>query len=113
MTRVVVITGGTSGLGADVADRLLDSGATVVRAGLSPATTASPWIEVDVRDAAAVEEMFVRVAADFGRLDGVVAAAGITRIAESSIELSDQEWDAVVGVNLTGCGTPRGRPSEE
>lgn len=68
---VVVVVGGTGGLGREITAALQRRGATVV--------TASPHDEIrfDIRDGRAGEALVDRVVAEHGRLDGVVVASGI------------------------------------
>jgi SDR family mycofactocin-dependent oxidoreductase len=56
---------------------------------------------VDVRDGAALEELVEQAVADLGRLDILVANAGVISYG-SAWELSEEQWDEVLGVNLTG-----------
>lgn len=58
-------------------------------------------IQADVRDQAAVDEAVARGLSEFGHIDILIANAGIwTR--GPFWELSDQQWDEMIGVNLTG-----------
>ncbi|OZE79138.1 SDR family mycofactocin-dependent oxidoreductase [Rhodococcus sp. 15-649-1-2] len=57
---------------------------------------------VDVRDADAMVDTVSRAVDSLGRLDIVVANAGILGPPRSTWEMSVAEWDAVIGVNLTG-----------
>jgi NAD(P)-dependent dehydrogenase (short-subunit alcohol dehydrogenase family) len=96
--RRVIVTGGLSGIGAATAASLEDRGAAVAVLDLGPEAD----VEVDVRDAGAVE---AAVAAAAGRLGGpadvLVASAGIYRIAPF-LDLEPAEWDDVLGTNLRG-----------
>ncbi len=56
---------------------------------------------LDVRDGAALTELVERAVARLGRLDTLVANAGVISYG-AAWELSDAQWDEVVGVNLTG-----------
>lgn len=57
--------------------------------------------EVDIRDDAAVRQLVADGVEQFGRLDVVVANAGVLSWGRLW-ELSDEQWDTVIGVNLTG-----------
>jgi NAD(P)-dependent dehydrogenase (short-subunit alcohol dehydrogenase family) len=104
--KIVVVTGGRSGIGAAIAQRLVAEGATVIAADRSTKETGlgagalSP-LHVDVQDPASVEAMVRAVMARHGRLDGLVNSAGIgsyTPFLETSLET----FDRVVSVNLRG-----------
>ena len=57
--------------------------------------------EVDIRDDAAVRQLVSDGVEQFGRIDILVANAGVLSWGRIW-ELTDQQWDAVIGVNLTG-----------
>ncbi|MFI5807075.1 SDR family oxidoreductase [Streptomyces sp. NPDC051561] len=83
--RVVVVTGGTRGVGAGIARAFLAAGAQVVVCARRPPEEpveldgrTAGFRAVDLRDAEAVEEFFARVVADLGRLDVLVNNAGGT-----------------------------------
>ncbi|MFC4945960.1 mycofactocin-coupled SDR family oxidoreductase [Pseudonocardia sp. GCM10023141] len=56
----------------------------------------------DVRDDAAVRAVVADGVAELGRLDVVIANAGIATFAENTWSLTDAAWDEMIGVNLTG-----------
>ena len=103
---VVVITGGGSGIGAAVAERLADSHhvvvcgrrtasleALAVRTGAHPRT-------VDVTDFGAVRQLIDDTVAEFGKLDALVLNAGIVRSAPIG-EISLADWNDQIHTNLT------------
>lgn len=92
--RTAVITGGTSGIGAAAADRLRADGLHVITLDLGGG---ADWI-VDVRDRRQVAE----AAAGIGPVDVLVNSAGLARLGNAVWETSDDEWDALIAVNLTG-----------
>jgi 3-oxoacyl-[acyl-carrier protein] reductase len=108
--RIAVITGGSGGIGLAVADRMLQSGATVVlwdldRAALDRAVAArqqTTGVQVDVTDLAAIESATSQVIAQFGRIDILVNAAGITSRRTAVIDFTPELWRKIVEINLTG-----------
>ena len=115
--RVFGITGGASGIGFATAKILSQRGATVCVADVDPdamkdasAYFADQGIEcdverVDVSKRAQVDAWVAGIVAKHGRLDGAANVAGVIGkchgIATVS-ELEDEDWDKIIGVNLTG-----------
>ena len=100
---VAIVTGGASGIGAAIADRLQQGGARVAVFDLQPdaAAHADLAVAVDVADDASVRAGVERVAAELGRIDIVVNNAGIG--AQGTIEAnSDEEWHRVFDINVLG-----------
>jgi meso-butanediol dehydrogenase/(S,S)-butanediol dehydrogenase/diacetyl reductase len=104
--RVVIVTGAGSGIGAAVAARLAAESAHVVIAGrrraaldaVAAATGALPHV-ADLTAPGEVDGL-VRAAADaYGRIDGVVANAGVVR-AGGLLDLTDDDWRATLDTNL-------------
>jgi SDR family mycofactocin-dependent oxidoreductase len=58
--------------------------------------------EADVRDSAATEEVVAQGVGEFGRLDIVCANAGIVSFTDLTYEMSDDEWQDMIDINLTG-----------
>ena len=112
--RVAVVTGGGQGLGQAIAFRLAKEGAHVVVADLNEETAQATAaqitsttdrkamaLKVDVTNEPQVAAMIDRTVQEFGRLDIVVANAGIL-IAEEVTEFPADKWRAVIEVNLVG-----------
>jgi NAD(P)-dependent dehydrogenase (short-subunit alcohol dehydrogenase family) len=100
--RVVLVTGAGRGIGAAIATRFADEGCTVVGAELDPPADGDPRVryeQVDVSAADDVAALFARIATDYGRLDVLVNNAGIW-FRRAFHEISVEEWDRVMGVNL-------------
>ncbi|GAB7529245.1 SDR family oxidoreductase [Pseudomonas sp. 3A(2025)] len=111
--KVVLITGGSTGIGAEVARLLAARGAKVAvaarRADKLEAVVAQITAEagtakaytLDVTDKHQVEAVVAAVVADFGRLDVLINNAGLMPIRPMS-EVNTDEWDAMIDVNLKG-----------
>jgi len=113
--RVVAVTGADGGLGSAITTALLRDGARVVAlagpgsdvddvaarlgGGLDPESLLVRTL--DVRDAAAVDDVVTDAEDRFGPIDGLVNSAGIT-VTTTFLETSPADWDAVVATNLTG-----------
>jgi len=112
MTRLegmrALVTGGTSGIGAAIVERLHSEGASVVFTGRDEARghevaarTGADFVPADARDGGAVSASVSAAVARLGRLDALVANAGILHDALLS-ETTDEAWDAVLETNLVG-----------
>jgi NAD(P)-dependent dehydrogenase (short-subunit alcohol dehydrogenase family) len=100
---VAVVTGGASGIGAAIARRLHERGASVAVLDLDPAAAdpAHFAVAANVADDASVRAAIDAVVERFGRLDIVVNNAGIG--AQGSVEDNpDDEWARVFDVNVIG-----------
>jgi len=104
--RVVVVTGAASGIGGATVDRLLAEGAKVVGADLGPSSRPDGGdgyqdVPTDVTEEAAVAALFAAAVGAFGRVDGVVNAAGVAGGGPVHL-LDDAEWRRVIDINLRG-----------
>jgi NAD(P)-dependent dehydrogenase (short-subunit alcohol dehydrogenase family) len=104
--RTVVVTGAASGIGAATAQRLLGEGASVVGVDLAPPAALGDSERVlavgaDVTDPDAVASAISATVERFGRIDGLVHAAGVAGGGPVHL-LDDAEWARVISANLTG-----------
>ncbi|MFJ6772482.1 SDR family oxidoreductase [Kitasatospora sp. NPDC091257] len=108
--QVVVVTGAARGVGASLARKLARRGAKVALLGLEPeelkaaaaqcGPSASSW-EVDVTDLDALEDTARRIKEHYGRIDAVVANAGIA-IGGPLADSDHKAFSRVIEVNLLG-----------
>ncbi|MFC8302708.1 SDR family oxidoreductase [Specibacter sp. NPDC057265] len=100
--KVVIVSGGASGLGAAVVKSVADAGGVpVVLDQNVQAVQDVQAHQVDVSNSAAVAQAVADVAQSCGGIDAVVTAAGIDRCGRLE-DVPAQEWDKVVMVNLLG-----------
>ena len=110
---VAVVTGGSRGIGFEAAVALGRCGAKVViasrdRSSLDAAVrrlaelgVEATYIVLDVTDSSAVNKAADAIVAQHGQVDVLVNSAGIARL-NSALETSDDEWRAVMDINLNG-----------
>ena len=106
----VVVTGGASGIGQATAARFVTEGARVVVLDRDAARLADVAVEVpglagtvaaDISSSADVRRAFEEVDALIGGIDVLVANAGVS-YRTAFVDITDEQWDAVVGTNLSG-----------
>lgn len=104
MSRHVIVTGASRGIGAAIAQHFVAEGENVVtlsRTGIAPSGCAKSF-EVDVADSTQVNEAIKAAVAEFGPIDVAVANAGITRDG-IAMRMSDDQWRDVLSINLDGA----------
>jgi 3-oxoacyl-[acyl-carrier protein] reductase len=101
--EVAIVTGAASGIGRAIAEALAGAGARVHGFDLDPRESGGFVMHaVDVRDGKAVDAAVRSVVAAEGQIDLLVNNAGCTRD-RALWKLSDEDWDEVLDVNLTGA----------
>lgn len=111
--KVALVTGAARGIGQAIARKLAAEGADLALCDLKAEWLAetvgiveaagrkAKCFEADVSNAAAVEAVVSGAVDAFGRVDILVNNAGITKDT-LMVRMSEQDWDAVIGVNLKG-----------
>jgi NAD(P)-dependent dehydrogenase (short-subunit alcohol dehydrogenase family) len=111
--RTAIVVGGTTGIGRALALGLADAGADVVATGrrLAAVDDVSAAIEqrgrrtlrhpADVGDSVSLHDLRDACLKSFGRVDIVVAAAGITK-RMPTLEMSETDWNQILDTNVTG-----------
>jgi len=113
--KVAVITGGGHGIGRGIGLRFAAAGASVVGSGTSQAALEQTARDIqgrggraiavlaDVADEAAVERLIARTLGEFGRIDILVNNAGIAGPTAPITEVTREDWDRTMAINLTGA----------
>ncbi len=111
--KVAIVTGSGQGIGKAVALRLASEGANIVVAEINEEGSRQTKQElqalgrraeayvVNVASPAEIQSMVDYVAAEFGRIDILVNAAGIAQT-KPFLELTEDDWDRVIDTNLKG-----------
>jgi SDR family mycofactocin-dependent oxidoreductase len=124
--KVAFVSGAARGQGRSHALRLAEEGADIIAFDVCAQLSSVPYPmavsddlketirqveeldrrivarEADVRDSAAVKSIVDEGVAEFGRLDVVCANAGICSFAENVWSITDEQWEEMIAVNLTG-----------
>ncbi|MEC9449028.1 MAG: SDR family NAD(P)-dependent oxidoreductase [Actinomycetota bacterium] len=111
--NVVFVTGGASGIGRAVAERLTHEGSSVVVAdsdvenghetceSIASAGGSVIFQEIDVRDRSSIRSAADNASSQLGGITGLVNCAGVVTMT-SLADLTEEEWDLVIDVNLKG-----------
>jgi len=112
--RVILVTGGASGIGRATALACAREGAKIVvsdvNAALGEETVSliqtqgggALFVACDVSKSADVRDLIAEIKASYGRLDGAFNNAGVGGVMRLTHEQDEADWDALMGVNLKG-----------
>jgi len=105
---VVLITGGTRGIGRAIAEAFKEVGATVYITGTSRERTEAAaeeigvnGVKMDVTDREEVKRVVNEILEKEGKIDVLINNAGITKDT-LFLRMKDEDWDAVINTNLNG-----------
>jgi 3-oxoacyl-[acyl-carrier protein] reductase len=113
-SKVIVVSGGAGGIGSEVAERLAREGARVVIADLNAGDAQAKAAEIERHGGVAIgagcdisipeqcDAVATLAMEKFGRLDGIVNCAGISK-PHDSLTLAPSEWARMVDVQLNGA----------
>jgi len=111
--QVVLVSGGSRGIGKSLAEGFAERGATVVITGREAATIEAAAKELstkgtvvpiicDVADTSAIERTTAEICERFGRIDTLLNVAGVNK--RKKVEtFSPEEYDFILDINLRGC----------
>lgn len=111
--KKVIVTGGSSGIGASIIDELLEQGVVVANFDLQPGKVVHEnlyYFQTDISERQQVEENVSKVVKEFGQIDGLVNNAGINvprllvdeENPHGQFELSDEVFDKMMAINQKG-----------
>jgi 3-oxoacyl-[acyl-carrier protein] reductase len=113
--RVVLVTGSSRGIGAEIAAKAAEEGATIAvhyRASADGAQRTvdrvkaaggeSASFQADLTDGAQAEALVIQAINRFGKVDALVNNAGLTQVGPF-LDLEPQEWNAVIATDLTAA----------
>jgi len=101
--KVALVTGGSSGIGAAAARRLLDEGARVASFDLdAEAPDGVLALAGDVARSSDVEAAVAQTHAQLGPIDVLVCSAGVPGASLQTVDVTDEEWRRVMGINADG-----------
>lgn len=111
--RSVIVTGAASGIGEAIVRLLAERGAACIAAdvndkqgsaiveAINRAGGSAVYQHCDISDVGQVDSLVAHAVERFGRLDGLVANAGV-QVEKPLAETTDAEWDRVIDINLKG-----------
>jgi len=107
--KIVIVTGGATGIGAECGKLFASEGAKVVVADIQDEVGKSfadeiggSFVHTDVTDSASVDGLAKTVADDFGRIDVIMNNAGIDGDQAVTAESSIENWKRVMSINMDG-----------
>lgn len=111
--RCAVVVGGSSGIGKTIALGLAEAGADVVPSARRQSEVEQTVERIramgrkslgctsDVRDRASLQALHDRATGEFGKVDILVNAAGVTKLTPT-LEVAEDEWERILDTNLNG-----------
>lgn len=104
--KTILIAGGAQGIGRSCVEHFLKSGwnVTAVDIQLMESVARLEFVSGDTSLEATAQQAVAKTIERFGRLDALINNAGVSTVGKFNVEeLPLEEWNRVIGVNLTGC----------
>lgn len=99
--KVAIVTGGTMGIGAGIADKMADLGAKVVVCAHKKSGTKHHFVEADVSISGDCRRLVEETVEKYGRVDILVNNAGVYPF-KPLADMTEEDWDRVIDINLKG-----------
>ena len=102
--RIAIVTGGTTGIGLATVRKMAESGYVVYACARHESSFQEIGVKfhyLDVTDVLSCRQLFSDIVNEYGRIDVLVANAGITADALTA-KMTDEQFDNVIAVNLKG-----------
>ncbi|CAM3156363.1 SDR family NAD(P)-dependent oxidoreductase [Sporolactobacillus spathodeae] len=101
--KVAIITGGSSGIGLAAANKFIAEGASVISADIAaPENKNIDFVKTDVTNPQSLQDMVNTVVDQYGKIDILVANAGVAEKKSAVADLDLDNWNKVIAIDLTG-----------
>ena len=107
--KVAIITGAAGGIGGAIAEAFADEGARVIAMDLARPVATTRWrsdritpLSIDLADRASIAGAFTEAVKRLGGIDVLVTAGALKGGAGNMADVTDEDWDRFMTVNLTG-----------
>lgn len=105
LMKIIIVTGGERGIGAEIVAHVLKLNMCVVVADLRVGvdTDRLMYVKTDVKQESAISELMEKTVKRFGRIDALINNAACTKLAYTPIEKTAlEDWQEMIDINLTG-----------